>query len=326
MMFEHLSINEKRVFPTFVVSTVSSGKSTLINALMAKKLMPSRNTATTARALAILDNDKADGFVAHTVGVDGKHARLKDVDLKTVTEYNEESSISEMIIEGQIKGIKNSKRSLLIVDTPGVNNCMDKSHGDTTKKIIDTASEGLILYVFNVQQLGTNDDASFLSWVSEKLRERPGLSIIFAVNKMDCLDTEKEPFEEVLEYVKNYVKGFGIEDAPIIPVSAYYAYLFKKLLKGETLSEFEEERFPCGYFCFGGDARLPLGSYAAAAGKDMTCVCGGREYTAQSLYTALYNTGFPALENAIESVLISSAKATSPKISFRSNKKGDKRK
>lgn len=46
-----------KVYPTLVVSTMSSGKSTLINAIVGSELLPSMNRACTARAVAILDND-----------------------------------------------------------------------------------------------------------------------------------------------------------------------------------------------------------------------------------------------------------------------------
>ena len=45
------------IFPINVVATMSSGKSTLINALLGKKLMPSKNEACTATITEILDND-----------------------------------------------------------------------------------------------------------------------------------------------------------------------------------------------------------------------------------------------------------------------------
>ncbi len=40
-----------KVYPTLVVSTMSSGKSTLINAIVGSELLPSMNRACTARAV-----------------------------------------------------------------------------------------------------------------------------------------------------------------------------------------------------------------------------------------------------------------------------------
>lgn len=54
-----------KVYPTLVVSTMSSGKSTLINAIVGSELLPSMNRACTARAVAILDNDMKSNFEVH---------------------------------------------------------------------------------------------------------------------------------------------------------------------------------------------------------------------------------------------------------------------
>ena len=57
---------QNAVFPINVIATMSSGKSTLINALLHKKLMPSKNEACTAAITEILDRNtavfSADGF------------------------------------------------------------------------------------------------------------------------------------------------------------------------------------------------------------------------------------------------------------------------
>ena len=54
---------QENVFPIHVIATMSSGKSTLINALLRKKLMPSKNEACTAIITEILDNDSL-GYAA----------------------------------------------------------------------------------------------------------------------------------------------------------------------------------------------------------------------------------------------------------------------
>ncbi len=45
------------IFPVNVIATMSSGKSTLINALLGRNLMPSKNEACTATITEILDMD-----------------------------------------------------------------------------------------------------------------------------------------------------------------------------------------------------------------------------------------------------------------------------
>ena len=58
-------------FPVNVVATMSSGKSTLINALLERKLMPAKNEACTATITCITDNDK-DSFTAEVFNQSGE--------------------------------------------------------------------------------------------------------------------------------------------------------------------------------------------------------------------------------------------------------------
>lgn len=75
-MFEKLNISMNRVYPTLVVSTMSSGKSTLINALVGTELLPSMNRACTARAVAIMDNDLKTQFEIHAADKNGNYSHI----------------------------------------------------------------------------------------------------------------------------------------------------------------------------------------------------------------------------------------------------------
>ncbi len=54
---KEIKIDETKIFPMVVVATMSSGKSTLINALLGKEILPSSNRACTALRYSILDDD-----------------------------------------------------------------------------------------------------------------------------------------------------------------------------------------------------------------------------------------------------------------------------
>lgn len=69
------SINSA-VFPINIIGTMSSGKSTLINALLEKRLMPSKNQACTDKITEILDNDN-DRF--HAVIYDANDQVLESI-------------------------------------------------------------------------------------------------------------------------------------------------------------------------------------------------------------------------------------------------------
>lgn len=318
-MFERIYFSVNKVYPTLVLSTVSSGKSTLINALIGEDILPSMNQACTARAIAILDNDLKPDYIMHTVDKDGEYAKVEKINKADLVSINNDKRIKEILIEGQIKGIKNSKKSLLIIDTPGINNSMDISHEKITKKLMSKYSEGLILYVINAQQLGTYDDKKFLTFVSRKLRENDQFKIIFVINKMDLLDPCKEEPIEFIRNCKNYIVDLGIENPIIIPVSANSALLFKKALYGKPLSEMEEEDFRKNYRYFknGGFSLQNYISVPDMGDLDETVTIDDISYKRCQLYDALENTGIPFLERKIDETLVSSLKMKAPRVTIK---------
>ena len=322
-MFKRLSFSINRVYPTLVVSTMSSGKSTLINALVGKELLPNRNRACTAKAVAILDNDVKAQFEIHAVDKNGKYSFIEQATQKVVSDFNQTNDVAEMIIEGEIQGIKNSKKSLLIVDTPGINNSMDQSHENVTKKVLDEYSEGLILYVINAQQIGTYDDSIFLDFISKKLNDSPNFNIIFVINKMDLIDPARENPDELIENCKSYVQSKGIENPVLIPVSASSALLFKKVLDKGELSEMEEENFVRNYRHFKRES-YSLVDYVSIPGRGDgrdTLTVDNIEYTRSDIYAALENTGLPFLEKYIDETLVRSLKMRAPKITVKRTKR-----
>ncbi|MCM1166934.1 MAG: dynamin family protein [Lachnospiraceae bacterium] len=317
-MFDCLYVDERKVYPTLVVSTMSSGKSTLINALAGKELMPSKNRACTAKSAAILDNDMQDEFVIHAVNSDGKYTLIEHADQKAVAKFNDTNEVLEMIIEGDIKGVKNSTKAMLLIDTPGINNCLDTSHSDITEQTLREFDEGLILYIINAQQIGTYDDELFLKRIAAKLKECPMFGVIFVINKMDTVDPQKEPLDGVVENCRRYIEGKGIKEPLIIPVSSSAALLFKKVIGGEKLSEKNEDEFALYYRCFKNDCFSLTNYIRDPELGDMNEVfeVDGTKYTKAALYGALRNTGFLALEAAIDSALVSSLEMKAPKIKF----------
>lgn len=315
-MFEKLNFNMNKVYPTLVVSTVSSGKSTLINALVGTDILPSMNAACTARAVAILDNDLKTQFEIHAVDNEGKYSRIDKATKDAVVDFNKSNDVSEMILEGEIKGIRNSKKSLLLIDTPGINNSMDSSHEAVTKKVLEDYTEGLIIYVINAEQIGTYDDSYFMSLVAKKLNDNDKFKILFVVNKMDSIDPQKENPDELVRNCKKYIEDKGFQNPVIVPVSASSALLFKKVLDNQELTELEEENFLRNYRHFkrAGFSLQDYMSIPRRGNLSELLEVDGATYTRAQIYAALENTGLPFLEKQIDETLVRSLKMTAPKI------------
>lgn len=238
------------VFPINVIATMSSGKSTLINALLGKKLMPSKNEACTATITEILDNDQ-ENFVA--VVHDDEEVVLKEISELTydvMCELNEDENVHRIAAQGNIPFLDARSMALMLVDTPGPNNSQNQAHKNTTYKAINNDANNLILYVLNGTQLSTNDDASLLSYVAEQIK-KGGKQVrdrfIFVVNKMDGFNPEEEDIGKAITAAKRYLASYGIEDPQIFPCSAYTALNIRTYLDGidiDNMTRADERKLP----------------------------------------------------------------------------------
>lgn len=243
----HKSIEEafNRDFDVYVVATMSSGKSTLINAMLGKDLLPAANEATTATIARITDNDSLDGrFTARRYNLDGQIVENEEnISQEILKIWNQLSDTKLIDIEGNILAIQERPHvRLVLTDTPGPNNSQDEEHQRTTMSFIqDSKRNPLILYVLNASQLGTNDDKNLLGLVAETMRKGGKQSkdrFIFVVNKMDVFDPENgEDIHSVLERVRNYLTENGIYNPLVYPVSANLTRLIRKSNDQHTRKE-----------------------------------------------------------------------------------------
>lgn len=205
-------------FEINVVATMSSGKSTLINALLGQQLMPAANEATTATIVKIIDTDQ-DHFSAIAYDKSGQIVKkLDNVTLEDMQALNADVKVSTVEIKGKIPCVSSVGMKLVLVDTPGPNNSRDKSHEEMTYKMIADSDKSLVLYVMNGQQLGINDEKIFLDYVCQSMKDggkKARERFIFAVNKMDAFTPDpQEDGPECITKALNNVKA-GLEDREI---------------------------------------------------------------------------------------------------------------
>ena len=213
-------------FEINVVATMSSGKSTLINALLGKQLMPAANEATTATIVKIVDTEQ-ENFSAIAYDKSGNIVRkIDDVTLEDMKGLNGDIKVSTVELKGKIPFVSSVGMKLVLVDTPGPNNSRDKSHEEMTHKMISESEKSLVLYVMNGQQLGINDEKIFLDYVCQSMKEggkQARERFIFAVNKMDAFKPKDEGvdcIERALNGVKVGLEERGIYTPNIFPVTA----------------------------------------------------------------------------------------------------------
>lgn len=234
---------DRALDPTFevnVIATMSSGKSTVVNALLGKELMPAKNEACTATIARIEDDDDAPLFTAQRFDKHGKPlSNVKEANNALLTEWNDDKNTSLITIKGNIPTVQQTDEcTMVFVDTPGPNNARDEDHQRITLEAIKSKPLSMILYVLNSTQLSTKDDRWLLDQVCSAM-SAGGRSaqdrFIFVANKIDAFDPEKgESVTRALKNVRDYLqdkdeKGNiqGIENPLIIPVSAQLSKLLR---------------------------------------------------------------------------------------------------
>lgn len=223
---------QNNIFPIHVIATMSSGKSTLINALLRRKLMPSKNEACTAIITEILDDDGKDFSAIVYDRSDNEIKTIAKLTYDIMNELNSNEDISRVSVEGNIPFLEVTETRLKLVDTPGPNNARNQNHRETTYRNINSATENMILYVLNYTQLATNDDENLLRYVAEEIRKGGKETrdrFIFVLNKMDAV-TNDDSIAHAIDVTKAYLAKHGIDDPQIFPCSAFAALGIRTLL------------------------------------------------------------------------------------------------
>lgn len=227
-------------FPVNVVATMSAGKSTLINALLNKKLMPSKQEACTATITEIKDSDN-ENFHATVYNKDGELIETHpELTLEIMNHLNSNSEVSLIKTEGNIPFVDSRDVSLVLVDTPGPNNSRDPEHKAATYRMLSESSKTVVLYIMNATQLAANDDDNLLSHVANSMKVGGKQSkdrFIFVVNKLDDFRQGEDSVESSLEKVRKYLEDKGIMNPNIYPASALTALNIRTILADVDLEE-----------------------------------------------------------------------------------------
>jgi ribosome biogenesis GTPase A len=228
-------------FDVFVVATMSSGKSTLLNSILGQDLLPTANAATTARLAEIHCNDEMpEGvFKARCETENGQLIEtVEHIDKKLLARWNSGTEekykdVFRIRLEGKVEGFQEREHvRLVLTDTPGPNNSQTEELRKTTMMGIQReGKQPLIVYVLNGTQFGIDDDQKLLNLVSEEMAKGGKQNkdrFLFVANKMDDYDPKKENVRSTLENVRAYLEENGIDYPLVYPISAQLAYLLRK--------------------------------------------------------------------------------------------------
>lgn len=306
----------EQVFEIAVIATMSSGKSTLINALLGKDLLPVANAATTAKICRIRDRDGQRFFWVQCRNEAGRVIdRRTKATPKLLEAYNRDEKISLIEIDGDIPAIAGSAARLCFVDTPGPNNSVTQEHRKIMQSVLrDKTNKPLILFVLDATKPEDESEAALLEEVNLQLQKSKSdveSRIVFVLNKADVLDTRDDAdgsMDEILKRYREYLQRLNFPDAPIFPLSADAALLLRRTQNGEQLSIKESAglafyREACDF-----DRYAALPEICRHCLDDLSSLAKTQEDDDAQM---LIKTGIVGLELYISSLL--------PKISIKSN-------
>ena len=246
-IFEIYENVKNSLFEVSVIATMSSGKSTLINALLQQELLPSENKACTAQITRIIDHDGMKKFEGVCYGEDNKTIIYpkSEITLDKMRKYNEDEKVKYIDLKGDIPEIPSDKIQLCLRDTPGPN-LQYEEYRMLINNVIKRKNN-IILYVMNVVQMRIDDDKILLKSIAQEMnlggkeaRDR----FIFVLNKCDELDEEQgETVDQKINEAKDYLKEFEIIDPMIIPTYAQLALIIQKARNGDKLTRKEKTKY-----------------------------------------------------------------------------------
>ena len=231
-------------FEVCVVATMSAGKSTLINAMLGKELMPSKAGACTATITRIKDVDQqGDSFRAEVYRNGKLSETLEELDNSAMVRLNGDETVDEVRVYGNMPFVSSDDLSLVLVDTPGPNNARDDSHEEVQQNALGKSSKTLVLYIMT-NEYGTDDDEITLRRVANTMSVGGKQSkdrFLFVVNKMDSRGRNDGSTEETLDQVREYLKAQGIDNPNLFPAAALPALNIRRMEKEEVDEDIEEE-------------------------------------------------------------------------------------
>lgn len=205
-----------------IVGTMSSGKSTLINALAGRKIAKVKTTVCTTAVSHFYNRPEGDEILFS----DG----CSSVYLDEGTTDRIDNSLVALKFMGGLKD-----NPIVLMDTPGINYAYDSRHREITQKAIASKDYDAIICVVNSAYLESEESQSLVEIVSKVKNKK----IIFVLNQFDRFDPEDDSIEESINQFKSILERMK-PTAYVAPLSARAALLFKLFRKEENLSNSEK--------------------------------------------------------------------------------------
>lgn len=211
------------LFSIVLVGEFSAGKSTFLNALMRRRILPSYSSETTAtvnylRHITQAPNHEA-GIVCYRDGHQEALSQLTVSELERVVSTRGDTDAQKVATSvDHVDLFLDSpllQDGVMLIDSPGLNGVADH-HREITERQIKASHASI--FMFSARQPGSKSDFEYL----RSLKSQSG-NIFLVLNMIDVINPEQETVEDVVAKLRdNYRTQFPDEKTlpEIWPVSA----------------------------------------------------------------------------------------------------------
>lgn len=225
---------EENPVKVIITANMSAGKSTLLNALVGRKISKTQNEACTSKVHYIKNKPYEDNFCYEL-----DYEFDVNANLEKLMEDNEENKSNNIEVGTYFRTPLNKSKRIWLIDTPGVNSSQNIQHKELSEDIIKENNADLLIYLLNGENIGTDDDRKHLTFIYENYKDK----ILFVINKLDRFRKGEDSIEKTISEVSKELKEIGFISPKVVPVSSYAGYLSKIKLYGEVLDEDEIDEF-----------------------------------------------------------------------------------
>ena len=195
---------EQGLFSIVLIGEFSAGKSTFLNALMQKRILPSYTRETTATVNFLQHASKApNGEPGIVYYRDGRTEVLPDLSVDTLTKYvtvgegEKRNAVSESTERVDLfLASRFLEDGVMLVDSPGLNGITENLEDITRRQIKESHAS---IFMFSADRPGSKTDFDTLRDLREQCSR-----IFIVLNKIDAIKAnEGESVESVVQHLKD---------------------------------------------------------------------------------------------------------------------------